>query len=42
MAYSSDELQQIGENNEGISATSPGDADLQKFESDLNSCMTEG
>jgi hypothetical protein len=41
-AYSSDELQQIGENNEGISATSPGDADLQKFESDLNSCMTEG
>ena len=38
-AYPSDQLQQIGENNEGISSTSEGDADLQEFTADLNECM---
>ena len=41
-AYSTDELQQIGEANEDIGSTSQGNAQLQKFEEDLNSCMTEG
>jgi hypothetical protein len=41
-AYPSDELQQIGEANEGIGATSQGNEQLQEFEEDLNACMTEG
>ena len=42
-AYSTDELQAIGEENEGIGSTSQGERTaLQKFEEDLNSCMTEG
>ena len=41
-AYSTDELQAIGEENEGIGSTSQGNEALQKFEEDLNSCMTAG
>jgi hypothetical protein len=40
--YTTDELQQIGENNEDIAANSEGDADLQRFTDDLNACMDAG
>ena len=40
--YTTDELQAIGEANEGIPADADGDADLQRFTADLNTCMTEG
>jgi hypothetical protein len=39
--YTSDELEQIGEANEGISSTSEGNAELQQFTADLNACMTD-
>ena len=39
--YTTDQLQAIGEANEGISATSEGDAEMQAFTADLNTCMSQ-
>jgi hypothetical protein len=39
--YTTDQLQEIGEANEGISSTSEGDAELQAFTADLNTCMAD-
>jgi hypothetical protein len=40
--YTTDELQAIGEANLDNAPTDEGDADLQRFQNDLNTCMTEG
>ena len=40
--YGTDELQAIGEANLDNAPTDEGDADLQRFQNDLNTCMSEG
>jgi hypothetical protein len=40
--YPSDELQAIGEANLDNAPNDEGDADLQRFQNDLNTCMSEG